>query len=89
MKKTREQVHDELIVPLMLQIRDICKANNIPVVAVFGLASKEHPETASSSIFINPDCDPPQIVTTLALVAYDDLKANSPSSEEKSTVKES
>jgi hypothetical protein len=40
-KKTREQIHDELISPLVSQIIGICKKHKIPMLANFNLASED------------------------------------------------
>lgn len=40
-EKTREEVYDERIAPLMAQIVETCKANDIPIVASFQLEEGE------------------------------------------------
>ena len=49
-EKTREEIYDEQIAPLMAQIVEICKQNDIPLVAQFQLSEGENAMMCSTVI---------------------------------------
>lgn len=56
----KEQVYDEKISPLMAQIIDVCKANNIAFVASFSIPNDDDETLACTSALLTDETEPPQ-----------------------------
>lgn len=61
--KTKEDIYDEQIKPLMHKIYDICKENRIAMLAQFSIPGANDPAQNTLQVMtslLEDDCDPPQ-----------------------------
>lgn len=58
-KKTKEQIYDEEINPLMAQILEICKRHKIPMLATFSTPSEDDPGLFVTSFLLDPEWGTP------------------------------
>jgi hypothetical protein len=74
-KKTKEQVYDTEINPLMAQIIAICKKHKIPVVASFGLESEEDEDLHCSTVLVEEEFNPSEMLLRMARVNHGERPA--------------
>lgn len=67
-EKTKEQIYDEEINPLMAQILEICKRHKIPMLATFSTPSEDDPGLLVTSFLLDPEWGTPSEFAEAAIV---------------------
>jgi len=70
----KEEIYDDQISPLMEQIINICKKNNIAMLMSFSIPTEDDPDLACTTAIVSDECDPPGSL----LRAYETVMGRSP-----------
>lgn len=74
--KTKEQIHDELIAPLVQQILDICEKHRIAFVMDFLVPNEKGENLHCTSCLLEDDCHPDDMQFGAMLYLHPDAPQN-------------
>ena len=70
MPKTKEEIYDEEISPLMAQVIACCKKHKIAFVATYSLSSPDDEGLQCTSALLEDDCEPPKTYMEVIQTIY-------------------
>lgn len=57
----KEQIYDQSIAPLMTEIINLCKANNIAMLASFSIPKDDDPDLLCTTALLGDESEPPEV----------------------------